>query len=134
MDTRESLSRHASACLALAEELQNISKACKVAKVSRSHYYEIKNVRDLRARWSAPRQRSRVRMPNQTSPELEAKILEMTEQFPTYSYIRISGSCAWPRAGIHRRCALCLGAEWLGAPAAAPVVAGSSGARSRGGC
>jgi len=29
-------------------------------------------------------------MPNQTPPELEAKILEMTEQYPAYSYIRIS--------------------------------------------
>ena len=26
-------------------------------------------------------------MPNQTPPELEAKILEMTEQYPAYSYV-----------------------------------------------
>lgn len=29
-------------------------------------------------------------MPNQTPPELEAKILEVTERYPAYSYIRIS--------------------------------------------
>jgi len=29
-------------------------------------------------------------MPNQTPPELEQRILEMTEQDPTYSYLRIS--------------------------------------------
>jgi transposase InsO family protein len=29
-------------------------------------------------------------MPNQTPPEIEDRILKMTEQFPTYSYIRIS--------------------------------------------
>ena len=29
-------------------------------------------------------------MPNQTPPELEARILEMTEQYPSYSYLRIS--------------------------------------------
>ena len=29
-------------------------------------------------------------MPHQTPPELEKKILEMTEQYPTYSYLRIS--------------------------------------------
>ena len=29
-------------------------------------------------------------MPNETPPELEQKILEMTERYPTYSYLRIS--------------------------------------------
>ncbi|MBZ2186182.1 MAG: hypothetical protein K7J46_15835 [Bryobacter sp.] len=29
-------------------------------------------------------------MPNQTRPELEKQILDMTAQFPTYSYIRIA--------------------------------------------
>jgi hypothetical protein len=29
-------------------------------------------------------------MPNQMPPQLEAKILQMTEQYPAYSYIRIS--------------------------------------------
>lgn len=92
MDTREKLITARIGMLALAEELQNISKACKVAKVSRSHYYEIKKAFETYGRDGlAPRPRNRVRMPNQTSPELEAKILEMTEQYPTYSYIRISG-------------------------------------------
>ena len=44
-------------------------------------------------------------MPNQTPPELEAKILEMTEQYPAYSYIRIGVSPAsvryvWQRHGL----------------------------------
>jgi hypothetical protein len=30
-------------------------------------------------------------MPNQTPPELERQILEMTEQYPTYSYLRVAG-------------------------------------------
>jgi len=38
----------------------------------------------------APQSRRRPRMPNQTPPELEQRILEMTEQDPTYSYLRIS--------------------------------------------
>jgi hypothetical protein len=29
-------------------------------------------------------------MPNRTPPELEGKILEMTERYPTYGYLRIS--------------------------------------------
>src|SRR5579883_2107999 len=55
------------------------------------HFYEIKEAFE---KWGAeglaPQPRRKPRMPNQTPPELEAKILEMTEQYPTYSYIRIS--------------------------------------------
>jgi len=39
-------------------------------------------------------------MPNQTPPELEQRILEMTEQFPTYSYVRISGQLRLIGVGV----------------------------------
>jgi len=56
-------------------------------------------------------------MPNQTPPELEQRILEMTEQDPTYSYLRISQQlrlidvgvspsavrCVWARHGLTLR-------------------------------
>jgi hypothetical protein len=35
--------------LALAEQLQNVRLACKRAGISRSHYYEIKEARELTA-------------------------------------------------------------------------------------
>src|SRR2546427_10338956 len=76
---------------ALAEELQNISLACRRAGISRSHFYEIKEASEKCGREGlAPQSRRRPRMPNQTPPELEQRILEMTEQYPTYSYLRIS--------------------------------------------
>ena len=91
MSTREKLIKARLGMLALAEELQNISLACRKAGISRSHFYEIKEAFE---KWGAeglaPQPRRRPRMPNQTPPELERKILEMTEQFPTYSYLRIS--------------------------------------------
>jgi ACT domain-containing protein len=42
MSTREKLIKARLGMLALAEELQNISLACRRAGISRSHYYEIK--------------------------------------------------------------------------------------------
>jgi transposase InsO family protein len=91
MSTKEKLIKARVGMLALAEELKNISLACKRAGISRSHFYEIK---DAFERYGpegvAPAARRRPRMPNQTSPEVERKILEMTAQFPTYSYLRIS--------------------------------------------
>jgi ACT domain-containing protein len=42
MSTREKLIKARLGMLALAEELQNISWACRRAGISRSHFYEIK--------------------------------------------------------------------------------------------
>jgi hypothetical protein len=42
MSTREQLIRARMGMLALAEQLQNISLACKRAGISRSHFYELK--------------------------------------------------------------------------------------------
>ena len=39
-------------------------------------------------------------MPNQTPPELERQILEMTTQFPTYSYLRIAGQLRLTGVGV----------------------------------
>jgi transposase len=91
MNTREKLIKARLGMLALAEELQNISLACRRAGISRSHFYEIKEAFEkYGAEGLAPRNRRRPRMPNQTPPELEQKILEMTERYPTFSYLRIS--------------------------------------------
>ena len=43
MSTREKLIKARLGMLALAEELQNITLACKRAGISRSHFYEIKD-------------------------------------------------------------------------------------------
>jgi hypothetical protein len=42
MNTREKLIKARLGMLALAEELQNISWACRRAGISRSHFYEVK--------------------------------------------------------------------------------------------
>lgn len=91
MSTTEKLIKARMGMLALAEQLNNVSAACRRAGISRSHYYEIKEAFEkFGAEGLAPQIKRKPRMPNQTPPELEAQILEMTERYPTYSYLRIS--------------------------------------------
>jgi transposase InsO family protein len=91
MSTREQLIKARLGMLALADELKNIAKACKLAGVSRSHFYDIKKAYETFGKDGlAPKLRRRPRMPNQTPPELERQILAMTEQYPTYSYVRLA--------------------------------------------
>jgi hypothetical protein len=65
--------------LALADQLQNISAACKRAGISRSRFYEIRAAFENYGRDDlAPQDRRRPRMPNETPPELVEKLLQMT--------------------------------------------------------
>jgi len=101
MSTREKLIKARLGMLALAEQLNNVSLACKRAGISRSHYYEIKEAFEkFGADGLAPQPKRKPRMPNQTPPELEAQILEMTERYPTYSYIRISDQLKLVGVGV----------------------------------
>src|SRR5262245_290983 len=90
--------------LALAEELQNISLACRKAGISRSHYYEIKEAFErYGSEGLAPRARRRPRMPNQTPPELEARILEMTRGTRRTATFGSASSCVSAGWGWCRR-------------------------------
>jgi Homeodomain-like domain len=118
MSTREKLIKARMGMLALAEELSNVSRACRRAGISRSHFYEIKDAYEKYGRDGlAPEIKRRPRMPNQTPPELEAQILEMTGRYPTLSYLRLSDQlkliglpispstvrCVWLRHGLTLR-------------------------------
>lgn len=101
MSTREKLIKARLGMLALAEELQNISLACKRAGISRSHFYEIKDAFErFGAEGLAPAARRRPRVPNETPPELVARILEMTERYPTRSYVFISQQLRLVAVGV----------------------------------
>lgn len=78
--------------LQLAQEMGNISAACKKAGIARSSFYDIRKAYEQFGRAGLePEPRRRGRISNQTSPEDEAAVLGMTRKFPTYSYVRISG-------------------------------------------
>ena len=93
MSTREKLVKARLGMLALAEERQNISLACKRAGISRSQYCEIKNAFEQSgAAGLAAAERRKPRMPNETPAEVAARIREMTEQCPTRSYVFAMGN------------------------------------------
>ena len=74
--------------LQLAEKLESISEACKVAGIGRSSFYEIKKAYEQFGRDGlAPRPKRKPRMPNESPPETVAKILDMTRRFPSYSVV-----------------------------------------------
>jgi hypothetical protein len=78
------------ALLARAEELKNVLAACREARISRSNFYKIKAAfQKCGSEGLAPVPRRRPRMPNQTPPELEQRILEMTARHPNNSYVAI---------------------------------------------
>jgi transposase len=77
--------------LQLAEKLESISEACKVAGIARSSFYEIKKAYEQFGREGLyPRARRKPRMPNQFPEEIVNRILEMTRKEPSFSYVRIA--------------------------------------------
>lgn len=101
MSTREQLIKARLGMLALADELNNMARACRLAGVSRSQFYEIKKAYETFGKDGlAPQPRRRPRMPNQTPPELERQILTMTEQYPTYSYLRLADQLKLVGVGV----------------------------------
>ena len=87
--------------LQLAKELNNIQKACKVGKIARSSFYEIKKAYEQFGREGLrPKPKRRPRMPNEPPPEIVEKILDMTRRYPSYSYNRIANQLQLEGVGI----------------------------------
>src|SRR4051812_32512398 len=74
----------------LADELGNVSAACRAMGVDRSTYYRLKRRVD---RWGLEalnvRERRRPRMPNQIGPHLEQRIIAFSLGHPAYGPRRI---------------------------------------------
>ncbi len=87
-------------CLTLAEELGNVSEACRAMGIERSTYYRWKAKVD---RWGMEalrvRERRRPRMPNQIGPHLEQRILAFALARPGLGPRRISSELRRPKWG-----------------------------------
>lgn len=91
MTTRDQLIRARLGILAMAAELRNTAKACKLAGVSRSQFYAMKKAYQLYGKEGlAPRVRRKPEMPNRTPARLEEQILLQTRKYPLISYVRLS--------------------------------------------
>jgi transposase len=92
MTTRDQLIRARLGILAMAAELKNIAKACKIAGVSRSQFYAMKKAYELHGKEGlAPPTRRKPKMPNRTPQVVEEQILLQTRKHPLMSYIRLAG-------------------------------------------
>ena len=84
----------------LAEELGNISEACRLMGVHRSTYYRYKRQVD---RWGLEalrvRERRRPRMPNEIGPHLEQRIVAFSLAHPGFGPRRISAELAREKWG-----------------------------------
>jgi transposase InsO family protein len=84
----------------LAEELGNVSAACRAMGVDRSTYYRLKAKTD---RWGLEalriRERRRPRMPNEIGPQLEQRIVALALGHPGYGPRRIAAELAREKWG-----------------------------------
>src|SRR6266516_3469943 len=87
-------------CLTLAEELGNVSEACRAMGIERSTYYRWKRRVD---RWGLEalrvRERRRPRMPNQIGPHLEQRVIAFSLGHPGFGARRISSELAREKWG-----------------------------------
>ena len=91
MTPQDMLLKYKMNLLQLAEQLQNIRKACRIMGVSRQHYYDIKKrfeQQGIDGLKEKPRRYPD--MPNKASKELENTVLEYTKKHPTYGKDRVA--------------------------------------------
>ena len=85
---------------ALAEELGNVRAACRTMGVHRSTYYRWKAMVEASGlEMLRPRERRSPRMPNQTNPVIEARVLAFAIAHPGLGPRRISATLAQDRWG-----------------------------------
>jgi hypothetical protein len=78
--------------LKLAEELQNVSKACQIMGFHRDTFYEVRRAFQVGgvAALVAAKRGPRNPHPNRVPPEVEARILEYALQAPTHGAQRVA--------------------------------------------
>jgi transposase len=92
MTSQEQLIRARIAILAMAAELKNVARVCKLAGVSRTQFYAMKKAYETYGKEGlAPQVRRKPHMPNRTAAPLEERILLNTHTHPTISYLRLAG-------------------------------------------
>ena len=85
--------------LQMADKLWNIQKACKVAGIARSSFYEIKRAYEKFGREGlAPRVKGKKR--KEVPVEEEERVLEFTREYPSYSYRRLTDQLQLEGFGI----------------------------------
>ena len=77
--------------LNLAEELGNVSKACRMMGVSRDTFYRYQSARDeggLEALLEKPRTNPNLK--NRVDPQIESSVLDFSMEYPAHGQVRVS--------------------------------------------
>lgn len=91
MTDRERLVKVRLGILAMARELRNVAKTCKLFGLSRSQFYAMKKAFETEGEAGLfPRLRRKPKMPNRTPESLESQILLKTQEIPSVSYLRVA--------------------------------------------
>ena len=82
---------HRLSLLPVAKSINNISRACREAGVSRTYYYKwAKRFITYGTQGLYDRERPRPKMPNSTKKDVVDKILSLIKVYPTYGPARIA--------------------------------------------
>lgn len=91
MNTQQKIIKNKIGLLKLAEELGNVSRACKVMGYSRDTFYRYQQaVEDGGFEALVEKSRSRPNLRNRTAPEIEEAIVELAVQEPALGQVRVS--------------------------------------------
>jgi transposase InsO family protein len=116
VNTQQKIIRNKVGLLNLAEELGNVSRACKVMGFSRDTFYRYRQLVDEGGVDALiEKTRRKPNLKNRTSPEVEAAVVEMAFQQPAYGQARASNElrkrgmhltpsgvrCVWLRHNLH---------------------------------
>ena len=75
----------------LAEQLGNISDACRKLGISRQHFYDIKKaLKEEGVEGLLEKARNKPRIGNRVAPEIEERVLEYSLYYPTHGQARVS--------------------------------------------
>jgi transposase InsO family protein len=115
MTTEQKIIKNKVGLLNLAEELSNVSRACKVMGFSRDTFYRYKQAVELGGVEAlVEKSRRQPNLKNRTSPEIEQAIIEFAYEQPAYGQVRVSNElrqkgmhisaagvrCVWLRNGL----------------------------------
>ena len=91
MTTADKVIKSKVGLLKLAQQLSNVSQACRTMGYSRDSYYRIKELYDTGGEAALHEiSRRKPNHKNRVAPEIEQKVLDLTYEFPAYGQVRAS--------------------------------------------